>query len=237
MDKKNNPSLEDLQKAFPDEAQGAQGFIRKESEVKDPKRFNMRDPLKIKNGVLIVVSNQWGDNLSAFLETATKLGYIISVNSSNEINEVTSIEKGTEVSLKLEDFELEIMFPENVKLIKICVSNSSDKIYADLGDRVTIHFDVVNNLILKHNGVQNEEAFEYLDLFEAEIPESYLDHNSWIGEMYFSGEVNDKEWDLIYNGGVEDSNNVTDELENALLTNFSEEKLFQFLDEVYSFFN
>ena len=37
---KNNPSLEELQNTFPDELQGAQGFIKKESEVKDPKRFN-----------------------------------------------------------------------------------------------------------------------------------------------------------------------------------------------------
>ena len=45
---KNNPSFEDLQKAFPDEVQGGKGFIRKESEVKDPKRFNLKEPLKIK---------------------------------------------------------------------------------------------------------------------------------------------------------------------------------------------
>lgn len=32
---KNNPSFEDIQKAFPDEVQGSKGFIRKESDVKD----------------------------------------------------------------------------------------------------------------------------------------------------------------------------------------------------------
>ena len=233
---KNNPSLEELQKAFPDEAQGAKGFIRKESEVVDPKRFNIKEPLKIKNGMHIVVSNQWGENLPGFLEVATKLGYTISVNSVNEIDKESSIENNTENSLELEDFELEVSFPESIKQISICVSNSLDKIYADLGERITIHYDVISNSILKHNSNENEEAFEYLDVFEAEIPDNYLDHNSWIGEMYFSGEVNGKDWDLIFHGDVEDSNNVSNELENALLINFSEERLFQFLDEVYSFF-
>ena len=81
---KNNPSLEELQKAFPDEAQGAKGFIKKESEVEDPKRFNMKEPLKIKNGMHIVVSNQWGENLPAFLEVATKLGYSLSKSEDSK---------------------------------------------------------------------------------------------------------------------------------------------------------
>ena len=63
---KNNPSFEDLQKAFPDEVQGSKGFIRKEAEVKTPKHFNMREPLKIKNGAHVVVSNQWGANIERF---------------------------------------------------------------------------------------------------------------------------------------------------------------------------
>jgi len=57
---KNNPSLEELQKVFPDEIQGSLGFIRTETDVKDFKRFNMREPLSIKNGLHAVVSNQWG---------------------------------------------------------------------------------------------------------------------------------------------------------------------------------
>ncbi len=46
-----------LQKAFPDEVQGSKGFIRKEAEVKTPKHFNIREPLKFKNGAHVVVSN------------------------------------------------------------------------------------------------------------------------------------------------------------------------------------
>lgn len=35
---KNNPSLEEIQTAFPTEKQGSKGFIMKASEVKDAKR-------------------------------------------------------------------------------------------------------------------------------------------------------------------------------------------------------
>jgi antitoxin component YwqK of YwqJK toxin-antitoxin module len=76
---RNNPSLETLLSVFPDEIQGSKGIIRKESEVDDPKRFNMKEPLKIKKGVNIVVSNQWGgDNIPGFIEVAEKLNYNIS---------------------------------------------------------------------------------------------------------------------------------------------------------------
>ena len=81
---KNNPSFEELQKAFPDEVQGSKGFIRKESEVKTPRHFNMREPLKIKNGAHVVVSNQWGKNIEEFINLATNLGYSINnVDASN----------------------------------------------------------------------------------------------------------------------------------------------------------
>ena len=47
--------------------QGKKGVVRKESEVKDPKRFNMKEPLSIKNGLHVVVSNQWGENILDFI--------------------------------------------------------------------------------------------------------------------------------------------------------------------------
>jgi hypothetical protein len=73
---KNNPTLEELQAVFPDGVQGSKGFIVKESEVKDAKRFNMQEPLTIKNGDCIVVSNQWGTkNISSFIDLTKKLGY------------------------------------------------------------------------------------------------------------------------------------------------------------------
>lgn len=81
---KHTPSLEELSKVFPDNAQGSKGFIRKESEVDDAKRFNMKEPLKIKNGMHIVVSNQWGENIPAFIELAEKLGYKIAKSEEKQ---------------------------------------------------------------------------------------------------------------------------------------------------------
>jgi hypothetical protein len=74
---KNKPSFEELQKVFPDELQG-RGVVMKESEVKHPKRFNMKEPLSIKNGMHVVVSNQWGDNISNLIAVAEDLGYTVS---------------------------------------------------------------------------------------------------------------------------------------------------------------
>ena len=83
---KNKSSFEELQKVFPDTIQGSKGLIMKESEVKDPKRFNMKEPLSIKNGLHVVVSNQWGDNVTDFIKCAEKLGYIISKSSVPKTN-------------------------------------------------------------------------------------------------------------------------------------------------------
>ena len=87
---KNNPTFEDLQKAFPDEVQGSKGFIRKEAEVKTPKHFNMREPLKIKNGAHVVVSNQWGGNIENFIEVSTDLGFNITktAKQSSTVNSI-----------------------------------------------------------------------------------------------------------------------------------------------------
>ena len=93
---KNNPTLENLLATFPDALQGSQGVVRKESEVEDPKRFNMKAPLKIKNGMHVVVSNQWGDNLPGFMQHAEKMEYSIqqiktSENSTSDDNSSVNI--------------------------------------------------------------------------------------------------------------------------------------------------
>ncbi len=95
---KHNPTFETLLSVFPDEIQGSKGVIRKEGEVADEKRFDIKHSLNITNGTQIVVSNQWGgDNIPKFIELAEKLGYLIksiiveesNTESSNlEINEI-----------------------------------------------------------------------------------------------------------------------------------------------------
>lgn len=79
---KKNPTLETLLTIFPDELQGSKGVIKKEKDVDDTKRFNMKQPLKIQNGISIVVSNQWGENILGFIEVAEKLDYKISFEES-----------------------------------------------------------------------------------------------------------------------------------------------------------
>jgi hypothetical protein len=100
---KNNPSFEELQKVFPDEIQGSLGFIRKHSEVKDAKRFNMNEPLTIKNGINVVVSNQWGENIANFLAVAENLGYEISSQIQEEeiVNEASAPGIENEVNINI----------------------------------------------------------------------------------------------------------------------------------------
>ncbi len=106
---KNNPSFEDMQRTFPDEIQGSKGFIRLESEVKTEKHFNIRQPLKIKNGIVAVVSNQWGKNCKGFIELAQSLGYKIQPQSTpdnleegNSSNSNNSSDTTNVVGLKIE---------------------------------------------------------------------------------------------------------------------------------------
>jgi hypothetical protein len=81
---KKKPSFDELTAVFKDEIQGSKGFIKKAAKVKDAKRFNTKIPLKIKFGVEVVVSNQWGSkNIDAFLSLAKKLKY----NISEEVKE------------------------------------------------------------------------------------------------------------------------------------------------------
>jgi hypothetical protein len=89
---KNKPSFDEFTAIFKDEIQGSKGFIRKAAKVEDPKRFNTKMPLKIKFGVEVVVSNQWGSkNINAFLSLAKKLKYNIS--EDNEAEEESATEE------------------------------------------------------------------------------------------------------------------------------------------------
>jgi hypothetical protein len=230
---KNNPTLETLLSTFPDELQGSKGVVRKESDVDDPKRFNMKAPLKIKNGMHVVISNQWGDNLPGFIVVAENLGY--EINSIK--NENDSYDSNNEDFIKLNRFELEIPFPSGIEIIEISVANSNEKMWQDLGERMIIHYDVINNAIIKHNNHEGEPVFEYLDVWEAEIPETYVDLTQWLGEIYYSGQMNGKDWNISYHGGyIEDRLNINEEMERILFENFSEKRMYQFIDEILDMF-
>ena len=90
---KNNPSFDKITSVFKDEIQGSKGFIKKLAKVKDPKRFNIKMPLKIKYGVEVVVSNQWGsENINVFLVLADSdnnwktLGYLQPFTGSTSLS-------------------------------------------------------------------------------------------------------------------------------------------------------
>ena len=106
---KNKPSFDKLSSVFKDEIQGSKGFIRKAAKVEDPKRFNTKMPLKIKFGVEVVVSNQWGSkNIDAFLSLAKKLKYKVSseqpvFSEKDDSNNSSSIQVSKEVSDLISD--------------------------------------------------------------------------------------------------------------------------------------
>ena len=109
---KNKPSFDKLSSVFKDEIQGSKGFIRKAVKVEDPKRFNTKMPLKIKYGVEVVVSNQWGSkNIDAFLSLAKKLKYKITFvkkQSSNSDDFMPSSNLTTEQITEFKEQEAEI---------------------------------------------------------------------------------------------------------------------------------
>jgi hypothetical protein len=109
---KKKPSFDKLSSVFKDEVQGSKGFIRKAAKVEDPKRFNTKMPLKIKYGVEVVVSNQWGSkNIDAFLSLAKKLKYKITFvekQSSNSDDFTPSSNLTTEQITEFKEQETEI---------------------------------------------------------------------------------------------------------------------------------
>ena len=108
---KNKPSFDELTAIFKDEIQGSKGFIRKAAKVEDPKRFNTKMPLKIKYGVEVVVSNQWGSkNIDAFLSLAKKLKYKITfveqLSSASANSEPLSQDLSVDIELRKGNQEL-----------------------------------------------------------------------------------------------------------------------------------
>ena len=124
---KNNPSFEDLQKAFPDEVHGGNpdkfGLIRKEAEAKNHRYFNMREPLKIKQGVHVVVMNQWGENINDFIAASEKLGYQVSSIDNGSVSNMLE-QNNSPVSIEFgvysdEGGALELRFNHDFEFISL----------------------------------------------------------------------------------------------------------------------
>lgn len=159
---KNNPSFEELTAIFNDDVQGSYGFIKKERDVKDPKRFNMKEPLTIKNGMHIVVSNQWGDNIVNFIESAQGLGYSISAVSQESNSQESSGDVDySEFFTASYSNNSELHFPwksEYGQLIRIRLENSPDMV--DIQEYINITIDPNAKLIIgakKDSGAENDD--------------------------------------------------------------------------------
>ena len=143
---KNNPSFEELQKVFSDEIQGSLGFIRKDSEVKDAKRFNMDEPLTLKNGINVVVSNQWGENIANFLAVAENLGYKLSsqIQEEETVNEAPTpgIENKVNITIsgRISNYMFGILGDEAYAECEKAISYATDDIET-MADFVKMYYE------------------------------------------------------------------------------------------------
>ena len=194
---KNNPSFEELQKAFPDDVQGSKGFIRKESEVKDPKRFNMREPISIKNGMHIVVSNQWGDNVTDFIKCAENLSYKIieSISSNGEKSESEDMLALPE-NLYLNEFN-----PDWAEYLILKYINSVD--CSDEHSRIKINLKT--NHIIPINSANDDSNKKWFGSWDALLSYDNKKNYSSSMLMMFSNDLNDDygEWRVIWHDMVE----------------------------------
>ena len=170
------------------------------------------------------------------LSVAKKLeNNIMATVDSLDLN--TSDENDTSKQLKYFPHYIEQAFPSWLDKIEIMVTNSLDKIYAECGENVIIHYNVKENAIMKHNTNEFEPVHEYLDAFEVGIPVAYVENEEWWGEIRIMGIYENKDWEIVLNGNiVESQENVPTELKEALLKNFNTKNMFKFIDEVYQLF-
>lgn len=85
-------NFQKIKEIFPDDIQGAKGFIRTASELYDPTRFHT-EVLISKDNVQYLVSNQWGSkNINRLLNKAKSLGIIVKeYNDANSIIQKTTL--------------------------------------------------------------------------------------------------------------------------------------------------
>jgi hypothetical protein len=170
------------------------------------------------------------------ISVAKKLEYdVIATDVNLDLN--ANDENNSSKLLKYFPHSIEQAFPSWLDKIEIIVTNSIDKIYAECGENVVIHYNVKENAIVKHHTNEFEPVHEYLDAFEVEIPEAYIENEEWLGEIRFMGIYENKDWEIVLNGNaVESQENVPADLKEALLKNFNTKNMFKFIDEVYQLF-
>ena len=203
---KNKPSFDEFTAIFKDEIQGSKGFIRKAAKVEDPKRFNTKMPLKIKFGVEVVVSNQWGSkNINAFLSLAKKLKYNISDDNKAEeesATEETNVSSSSDESNKVKSYVYIKVYDDNtgndLKLAQstIVLTNGKYTLSFDLdndGDGVIdqYRFYDIKTKVYGSNG--SPWDFEEFTDEEGEWIEKY---ESFEDFGYDSNEISEKLYDM-----------------------------------------
>lgn len=238
--KKNNPTLETLLLTFPDVLQGSKGVVRKESDIDDPKRFNMKEPLKIKNGMHIVVSNQWGDNLPGFIHHVENLGYSIVKSIA-----LDSFDEDEETEEENEDG---LVIPNHIKLanynsdwgryITFKYENSSD---CD-EENFKIKLDSVSNCVLPFNPYQDDLTKKWFNSWEAILSSDNKQSYSSSIQISFTNAENDFmssdiEWGIIWHDQFEDladgkfPEGVSADTINKLFSNEWFSQLFSFVEQ------
>ena len=203
---KNKPSFDEFTAIFKDEIQGSKGFIRKAAKVEDPKRFNTKMPLKIKFGVEVVVSNQWGSkNIDAFLSLAKKLKYNISEDNEAEeesATEETNVSSSSDESNEVKSYVYIKVYADNtgndLKLAQstIVLTNGKYTLSFDLdndGDGVIdqYRFYDIKTKVYGSNG--SPWDFEEFTDEEGEWIEKY---ESFEDFGYESDEISEKLYDM-----------------------------------------
>lgn len=230
---KTNPTLETLLITFPDNLQGSKGVVRKESDVDDPKRFNMKAPLKIKNGMHVVISNQWGDNIPGFIEVAEKLGYSIS--------KVESLSSDDDENIDC------IRIPDNLKLsnynsdwgryLIFRYQNSPD---CD-SEYFKIKLDSKTNCVIPFNTYSDDLKSKWFDSWEALLWSYNKNSYASVMEINFTNSENnfdnrEGEWGIVWHDQFEDlfdgvfPEGVSSDTINTIFNNEWFSQLFSFVE-------
>ena len=170
---KNKPSFDELTAVFKDEIQGSKGFIRKAAKVEDPKRFNTKMPLKIKFGVEVVVSNQWGsDNTQRFIDYASNLGYSIEKVEAKKSNISKSSADNISIDLELREDNQSLIC--SIKNFKINTQGNNKEIN-EMYEALLENFDDAECSSL---------IYKIIDNFEREIYHEFLTNSHASGIEY-----------------------------------------------------
>ena len=202
---KKNPSFDELTAVFKDEIQGSKGFIKKAAKVEDPKRFNTKMPLKIKFGVEVVVSNQWGSkNIDDFLSLAKKLKYKISEETAIEeesVTKETNVSSSSEESSGLKSYVYIKVYDDNtgndlkVTQSRIVQTNGEYTLSFDLdsdGDGVIDQYRFYD-IKTKVSG-SNGSPWDFEEFTDED--DEWTDHESFEDFGYDSNEISEKLYNM-----------------------------------------